>query len=97
MLEIIRIPKGARVSRNMEHGGEILMPRGAAYKLISKETTSEGEIKVVLEYILPKSKYPDDIGQIGKLQNSRHIQQMTLFERVLKKFLMKYRGCRFSR
>lgn len=39
MLEIIRIPKGARVSRNMEHGGEILMPRGAAYKLISKETT----------------------------------------------------------
>ena len=67
MLEIIRIPKGARVSRNMEHGGEILMPRGAAYKLISKETTSEGEIKVVLEYILPKSKYPDDIGQIGKI------------------------------
>lgn len=46
MLEIIRIPKGARVSRNMEHGGEI---------------------KVVLEYILPKSKYPDDIGQIGKI------------------------------
>lgn len=67
MLEIIRIPKGARVSRNMEHGGEILMPRGAAYKLISKETTSEGEIKVVLEYILPKSKYPDDIVQIGKI------------------------------
>lgn len=67
MLEIIRIPKGARVSRNMEHGGEILMPRGAAYQLISKETTFDGKIKVVLEYILPKSKYPEDIGQIQKI------------------------------
>ncbi len=78
MLEIIRIPKGARVSRNMEHGGEILMPRGAAYKLISKGTTSNGKIKVVLEYILPKSKYPEDIGQIQKIAE-QHINSTDKF------------------
>lgn len=71
ILEVIRIPKGARVSRNMENGGEILMPRGAEYKLVSKEINAEGEGVVVLEYILPKSKYPTDIEEIKKvaLQN----------------------------
>ncbi len=78
MLEIIRIPKGARVSRNMEHGGEIVMPRGAAYKLISKGTTIDGKIKVVLEYILPKSKYPEDIGQIQKIAE-QHINSTDEF------------------
>lgn len=68
MIEVIRIPKGARVSRNMEHGGEILMPRGAQYKLISKEFNSSGQVnKVILEYILPKSKYPEDIEQIKQI------------------------------
>lgn len=80
MLEIIKIPKGARVSRNMEHGGEILMPRGAAYKLTSKEATSNGEIEVVLEYILPKSKYPKDIRQIGKIAE-QHINSTDEFNR----------------
>ena len=67
MLEIIRIPKGAKVSRNMEHGGEFLMPRGAEYKLISKNYTSDSKIEVVLEYILPKTKYPEDIEVIKKV------------------------------
>ncbi len=80
MLEIIRIPKGARVSRNMEHGGEILMPRGAEYKLISKETVSNGTIKVVLEYILPKSKYPEDIREIRKIAE-QHINSTDEFTR----------------
>lgn len=80
MLEIIRIPKGARVSRNMEHSGEILMPRRAEYRLISKETASNGKIKVVLEYILPKSKYPEDIGQIRKIAE-QHVNSSDEFNR----------------
>jgi len=54
MMMTLRIPKGARVSRNLEHGGEIVMPRGAEYRVISKETKENGDIDVVLEYILPK-------------------------------------------
>ncbi len=67
MLYTIRIPKGARVSRNMEHTGEILMPRGAEYKLISKELNSIGVMDVTLEYVIPKSVIPKDIPQIKKL------------------------------
>ena len=67
LLMVIRIPEGARVSRNMEHGGEILMPRGAEYKLISKELTSDGQGVVVLEYILPTSKYPNDLEKIKEI------------------------------
>ena len=51
----IRIPKGAKVSRNLEHGGEVIMPRDAEYKLISKGTDPHGYFNVVLEYILPKN------------------------------------------
>lgn len=50
----IRLPKGARVSRNLEHGGEVVMPRGAQYKMIDKKVNDDGCIEVVLEYILPK-------------------------------------------
>lgn len=67
MLYKILIPKGARVSRNMEHGGEILMPRGAEYKLISKQVRPDGKMDVTLEYILPKSIIPEDIPQIKKI------------------------------
>ena len=67
MLYTIRIPKGARVSRNMEHGGEILMPRGAEYRLISKQLRPDGKMDVTLEYILPKSAIPEDISQIKKI------------------------------
>ena len=67
MLYTIRIPKGARVSRNMEHGGEILMPRGAEYRLISKQLRPDGKMDVTLEYILPKSVIPEDIPQIKNI------------------------------
>lgn len=80
MLEIIRIPKGAQVSRNMEHGGEILMPRGATYKLISREISTDGKIEVVLEYILPNSRYPKDIEQIKKIA-LQHIHSPDEFNR----------------
>ncbi len=47
----IKIPKGSRVSRSLEHGGEVLMPAGAKYKLISKGKDPEGTLNVVMEYI----------------------------------------------
>jgi hypothetical protein len=62
--EIIRLPKGAKVSRNMEHYGEFLMPRSAEYKLVSKNIDYDGTAEYVLEYIMPKTKYPDDTAQI---------------------------------
>lgn len=37
MLIEYRIPKGAQVSSNMEHGGEVVFPGLSKYKLISKE------------------------------------------------------------
>ncbi len=51
----IRLPKGAKVSRNLEHGGEVVMPRSAQYKVLDKKVGSNGDIEVVLEYILPKA------------------------------------------
>lgn len=54
MMFEIRTPKGAKVSRNLEHGGEVIFPRGAEYRLISKEKDSRGILNVVLEYILPE-------------------------------------------
>lgn len=50
----IRLPKGAKVSRNLEHKGEVVMPRSAQYKVLDKKVGSNGDIEVVLEYILPK-------------------------------------------
>ena len=54
MMMEIHVPKGAKVSRNMEHGGEVVFPRGAEYRLISKEKDNKGVLQVVLEYILPE-------------------------------------------
>lgn len=50
----IRLPKGAKVSRNLEHGGEVVMPQGSEYKLISKKLDKDGNMDLILEYILPK-------------------------------------------
>ena len=55
MMHEIHVPKGAKVSRNMEHGGEVVFPRGAEYRLISKEKDEKGFLNVVLEYILPEN------------------------------------------
>ena len=55
MLFEIHVPEGAKISRNMEHGGEVVFPKGAEYRLISKEKDSRGVLNVVLEYILPKN------------------------------------------
>ena len=54
MMEI-HVPKGVKISRNMEHGGEVVFPKGVEYRLISKEKDSRGVLNVVLEYILPKN------------------------------------------
>ena len=51
----IHLPKGAKVSRNLEHGGEVVMPRGAQYKVVDKKVHDNGDIEAVLEYILPKT------------------------------------------
>ncbi len=51
----IHLPKGAKVSRNGEHDGEVVMPRGAQYIIKDKKVDKEGCMEVVLEYILPKS------------------------------------------
>ena len=59
----IRIPKGAKVSRNLEHGGEVVMPRNAQYRIISK-TTYDYRIEVELENILPKK---DNVAEIEEL------------------------------
>ena len=50
----IHLPKGSRVSRNFEHGGEVVMPRGAQYKIKDKKEHKDGCIEVILEYLLPK-------------------------------------------
>lgn len=63
MMYKIRLPKGAKVSRNLEHGGEAVMPRNAEYRLISKTTNGE-HIEVELEYILPKK---DNVAEIEEL------------------------------
>ena len=50
----IHLPRGAKVSRNGEHSGEVLMPQGAQYIVKDKKVDKEGCMEVVLEYILPK-------------------------------------------
>lgn len=54
MMYEIHVPQGAKVSRNLEHGGEVIFPRSSKYRLISKEKDSRGVLNVVLEYILPE-------------------------------------------
>ena len=50
----IYYPEGAKVSRNLEHGGEIVAPRGSEYVVLSNKTDKNGCTEVVMEYILPK-------------------------------------------
>ena len=52
----VKTPKGARISRNMEHNGEALFPRNAEYKILSKAQTPDGEWRIELEYLLPKNQ-----------------------------------------
>lgn len=49
----VHTPKGARISRNLEHGGEALFPRNAEYKILSKGQTPSGDWRIELEYLLP--------------------------------------------
>ena len=56
MMYEIYIPKGAKVSRNMEHNGEVLMPRGAKYKIINKKILKNGDMEIGLEYIPHKNQ-----------------------------------------
>lgn len=50
-------PKGAKLSRNLEHwerfGGELITPRGAQYKVVAKSRDESGMLNIILEYILP--------------------------------------------
>lgn len=52
---VIRTPKGAKISRCGAHGGETLYPRGAEFKILSKNKGPDGKNIIELEYILPKS------------------------------------------
>lgn len=63
MMYKIILPKGAKVSRNSEHGGEVVMPRNAQYRLVSK-TTYGKRTEVVMEYILPEK---DNVAEIKEL------------------------------
>ena len=52
----ILTPKGAKISRNLDHCGEALFPRNAEYKVLSKGKTPDGNWRIELEYILPKNE-----------------------------------------
>ena len=60
----IRLPKGAQVSRNLEHGGEVLMPRNARYKVVKKDV-KDNCTNIILEYILPKKN--ENVEEINSL------------------------------
>ena len=70
MMFKIKLPKGAKVSRNLEHGGEVVIPRNAEYRLISK-TTNGDHTEVELEYILPKN---DNVAEIEELMKKFNIE-----------------------
>lgn len=53
---VIRTGKGAKVSRCGAHGGEVLYPRGAEYRILSKNKNPNGANIIELEYILPKAE-----------------------------------------
>ena len=53
---VIRTPKGAKVSRCSANGGEVLFPRGAQYRILSKNKSPNGDNIIELEYILPKTE-----------------------------------------
>ena len=48
-------PKGAKVSCNLEHGGELIPPANSKFKILSKETLEDGSNFIKLEYILPET------------------------------------------
>lgn len=52
----IHTPKGAKISCNLEHGGEGLFPRNAQYKILEKRIGPDGISWVKLQYILPNNK-----------------------------------------
>ncbi len=68
MMFKIKLPKGAKVSRNLEHGGEVVMPRNAEYRLLSKSTNGN-HTEVELEYILPKKDNVTEIEELIKKFN----------------------------
>lgn len=55
MMLDIHFPKGAKVSRNLEHGGEAVAPSGARYEVLSKKIYDNGDIDGVVRYILPNA------------------------------------------
>ena len=55
--------QGAKVSRNLEHGGEVVTPRNSAYILLSK-IKNGNHTDVELEYILPEC---DNVAEIEEL------------------------------
>lgn len=64
----IHLPKGARVSRNLEHGGEVVIPRNAEYKVLSK-TVNGNHTDIELEYILPTKDNVKEIEELMKKFN----------------------------
>ena len=70
MMFKIKLPKDAKVSRNLEHGGEVVIPRNAEYRLLSK-TTNGDHTEVELEYILPKN---DNVAEIEELMKKFNIE-----------------------
>lgn len=66
----IRLPQGAKVSRNLEHGGEVVIPRGAEYKVVSKEVNGN-HTEITLEYILPEK---DNVAEIEKIMEDNNIK-----------------------
>ncbi len=64
----IRLPKGAKVSRNLEHGGEVVMPRGSEYKVISKNVNGN-HTEITLEYILPEKNNLEKTNNLMKKYN----------------------------
>ena len=79
--QTIRLPKGAKVSRSLEHDGEVLMPRDAEYKVISK-TVNGNHTEVTLEYILPKK---DNFQEVNELMARYNLKPESL-EEIIKEF-----------
>lgn len=79
--QTIRLPKGAKVSRSGLHEGEVLMPRNAEYRVISK-TVNGNHTEVTLEYILPKK---DNLQEVNKLMARYNLKSEPLDE-IIKEF-----------
>ncbi|MCQ2753911.1 MAG: hypothetical protein MJ231_02565 [bacterium] len=72
MMLKIRLPKGAKVSQGDAKGLgiEVVMPRNAEYRLLSKSTNGN-HTEVELEYILPKK---DNVVEIEELMKRFNIE-----------------------